>query len=89
MLQAAGVKKILLHISVNIAGMCNKTDKLIRMYGQYSTYFGVRRKLKKIKKDIQFNGKDNEKDTFNYPDNSDNSCLWTRQVQLCTLQQTD
>ena len=37
-----GAEKTLLHISVNIMGMCNKTDKLMRIYGQYSIYFGVR-----------------------------------------------
>jgi len=39
----AGQKNTLLHISVNMAGMYNKTDILMRMYGQYSTYFGVER----------------------------------------------
>jgi len=30
----AGQKTTLLHISVNTAGMGNKTDKIMRMYGQ-------------------------------------------------------
>jgi len=43
----AGQKNILLHISVNIAGMGNKTDKLMKMYGQYNKYFGVMCSCKK------------------------------------------
>jgi hypothetical protein len=40
-------KKTVLHILLNIAGMSNKTDKLMRMYGQYSTYLGVTKHAKK------------------------------------------
>jgi hypothetical protein len=47
----AGQNTTLLHISVNTAGMCNKTDKLMQMYGQYCTYFGVTSKPRKKEKE--------------------------------------
>ena len=34
--------------------MCNKTNKLMRMYGQYSTYFGVRGNFRKKRMDSKF-----------------------------------
>jgi len=36
-----------LHLAANTAGMCNKTDKLMWIYGQYSTYLGIRGQAQK------------------------------------------
>ena len=65
----AGQKNTLLHISVNMAGMGNKTDKLMRMYGQYSTYFGVMRHSKKKRQNCYstfLRWKRNSKHTLSY-----------------------